>query len=166
MMFEWLEMSAYATWVRESLYGWAINLTFHAFGNGIVVGVIIIIALRLLGLFQPIPFSTVRRVLIPVIWVGVIIQVISGVGLFATKPDRYFAEPMFQLKLLFLLSGIVVTLLLQRTLKAESHTWRLTSPAPAKGRSLVGFAALAWAGVLIMGRLTAYVGQLYDAPGM
>ena len=165
-MFEWLEMSGYAAWVRESLYGWAINLTFHAFGNGIVVGVIFLVALRLLGLFQTMPYSTVRRVLIPVIWVGVIIQVVSGFGLFATKPDRYFAEPMFQLKLLFLLSGIVITLLLQRTLKAEGNSWTVTTAAPAKGRSLVGLAALAWAGVLIMGRLTAYVGQLYDAPGM
>ena len=164
-MFEWLEMTAYATWVRESLYGWAINLTFHAFGNGIVVGVIFIIALRLLGLFQTVPFSTVRRVLIPLIWLGVVMQVVSGVGLFMTKPGRYAAEPMFQVKMLLLVTGVIMTLILQRTLKAEANSWPVNGPAPSKGRNFVGLAALAWCGVLIMGRLTAYVGQLYDAPG-
>jgi hypothetical protein len=163
-MFEWLEMTPYATWVRESLYGWAINLTFHAFGNGLVVGIIFIIALRLLGLFQTVPFSTVRRVLIPLIWLGVIMQVVSGVGLFMTKPGRYAAEPMFQVKMLFLLTGIAMTLLLQRTLKHEAHGWAPGTAGP-NGRRFAGLAALAWCGVLVMGRLTAYVGQLYDAPG-
>ncbi len=63
--FEWLENTEYAAWVRESV-GWPIALTFHAFGNAIVVGLIVIICLRLMGLFRSVPYTSLNR-LIPVI---------------------------------------------------------------------------------------------------
>jgi len=59
-----IQSTPYATWVRES-WGWPFALTFHAFGNAIVVGLIFIICLRLLGLFRTIPYTSLQK-LIPV----------------------------------------------------------------------------------------------------
>ena len=38
-MLDWITNTDYATWVRQS-WGWALALTFHAFGNAIIVGLI------------------------------------------------------------------------------------------------------------------------------
>ena len=51
-LLESLGMTEYAAWVRESLWGWPLSLTFHAFGNAIVVGLIFIIGLRFVGVFR------------------------------------------------------------------------------------------------------------------
>ncbi|HTB67605.1 MAG TPA: hypothetical protein VK727_15375, partial [Steroidobacteraceae bacterium] len=83
---QFLQNSAYATWVREG-WGWAIALTIHAFGNATVVGLILIIGLRMFGLFRTIPLSSIRA-FFPFIWVGVVCQVLSGVTLWMTKPAR------------------------------------------------------------------------------
>jgi hypothetical protein len=159
---EWLEMTSYAVWVRESLWGWAIMLTIHAYGNAIVVGVIFIIALRLLGFFRTIPYTSLNKSLTPLIWCAVVMQVISGFSLFLTKPPRYATDPMFLTKMAFLIAGIFLTFHLQKILRAEAAGWRATQTVSKRGTQIAALAALAWACVLIMGRLTAYLGQLYD----
>src|SRR5687768_9497074 len=159
-LLEALEMWSYAAWVRESLYGWAIMLTIHAYGNAIVVGAIFIVALRVFGLFRTVPITTLNRFLIPLIWTGVIMQVISGFSLFLTKPPRYATDLLFLSKLTFVVLGVVVTLYLQKALKQEAASWQAGNHVTTRGLRLAGLAAFAWAGVLVMGRLTAYLGQL------
>ena len=162
---QWLEMTPYAAWVRESVYGWAIVLTIHAYGNAIVVGVIFIVALRMLGIFQNITYTSLNKLLIPLIWVGVVTQVFSGFSLFLTKPPKYATDTMFLSKMGFLVVGVVVTLYLQKALKREALIWAQAGHTSSRGLQLASVAAFAWAGILILGRVTAYVGQLYDVGG-
>jgi len=161
-MLEWLGNTPYALWILESIYGWAIMLTIHAFGNAIVVGTIVIVALRLSGTFRPLPYTLMRR-LIPLIWIGVVVQAFSGFSLFLTKPVRYLGDGLFQWKLGLVVAGIVATIYLQSLLKREAAGWEETNSVSTNGLRLATIAGLIWAGVLIMGRLTAYVGQLYHA---
>ena len=161
-MLEWLGNTPYAIWILESIYGWAIMLTIHAFGNAIVIGIIVIIALRMLGTFRPLPYTLMQR-LIPLIWIGVVVQALSGFSLFLTKPARYLGDGLFQWKLGLVVAGIAATLYLQIILKREAEGWQETNSVSANGIRFATAAALFWAGVLIMGRLTAYVGQLYTA---
>jgi len=160
-MLEWLTNTDYAVWVRES-WGWPFALTFHAFGNAMVVGLIFIIAMRLVGLFRTIPYTSLNR-LIPLIWAGVVIQVLSGFSLFMTKPARYLGDGMFQWKLVLVVTGIVVTLYFQKTMKREAAGWDAAGTVSSRGAQFVAVTALVWASVLVVGRLTAYLGQLYHA---
>ena len=160
-MLDWLTNTSYAVWVRES-WGWPFALTFHAFGNAIVIGLIFIIGLRLAGLFRTIPYTSLSR-LIPVIWIGVAIQVFSGFSLFMTKPARYLGDGMFQWKLLFVVTGVILTLFFQSVLKREAATWQTAGHVSTRGGRFATATVLAWACVLVVGRLTAYLGQLYHA---
>jgi hypothetical protein len=81
----------YSSWVRESNYGWAISLTFHAFGNAAVVGLTYIIGLRFVGVFRTISFTSLLK-FFPVIWLGIVVQVLSGGSLWMTKPGRYTGD--------------------------------------------------------------------------
>ena len=162
-MLEWLQNTDYALWVQQS-WGWPLALTFHAFGNGMVVGTMIIVALRLLGVFKTIPIPSLRF-LVPVIWVGVVIQVVSGFTLFLTKPGRYLADGMFEFKLGFVVLGILFTLYFQRLLGRQAAQWQAAGRATSFGMQVACVTVLCWAGVLVMGRLTAYLGQLYHVPG-
>lgn len=162
-MLDWIANTDYATWVRQS-WGWAFALTFHAFGTAMVVGLIFIISLRLLGFFKTIPYTSLNK-LLPVIWIGVVIQVLSGATLWASKPARYLADGMFQFKFMFVVAAVIVTIFFQQILNRETPAWQSSGLAAVKGNRKVWVAvtALLWAAVLVAGRLTAYLGQLYHA---
>jgi hypothetical protein len=158
---EQLADSPYATFVRESLWGWPISLTFHAFGNGAAIGLAIIIALRMLGFFRSIPYTSLSR-LFPVIWLAVVCQVISGTSLWMTKPDKYLSAEVFDIKLGFVLIGVIITAYFQGMLRRQSAMWQVSGKASPQGVRIACLMALAWIGVLEFGRLTAYLGQLYS----
>ena len=156
----WLAHTEYAAWVRESLWGWPLSLTFHAFGNAAVVGLIFIIVLRLLGLFRTIPYTSLNR-LFPVIWIAIVVQAMSGFSLWMTKPDRYVYDGAFLAKFTLVIVGIVVAWYFQNTIKREAAAWEAAGTVSSRGIKFAAANGLLWSAVLITGRLTAYLGTLY-----
>lgn len=160
-MLDWLGKTEYAQWVRES-WGWAFALTIHAFGNAIVVGLVLITAMRLFGLFRTIPYSALPK-LFPFIWVAICFQVYSGFTLWMSKPGRYVHDGVFLIKFSLVVIGITLLVFFQRIITREAPEWDRAGRVTSKGLRLAGAAALCWAFVIIMGRLTAYLGSLYVA---
>jgi hypothetical protein len=117
-----LESSQFSAWVRGELWGWPLALTIHAFGTALVLGFIFIISLRLLGIFQTIPYTSLKR-LFPVIWVALVLQFLSGFALWMTKPTRYIADTAFVLKFSLVIIGVVLTLYFYATIKREAASW-------------------------------------------
>ena len=160
-MLEWLAKTEYSAWVRES-WGWALALTIHAFGNAIVVGLVLIMAMRLFGLFRTMPYATLPK-FFPFIWVAILFQFASGFTLWMSKPGRYVKDGVFDIKFSLVVIGVVLLVYFQRTITRESPDWQKAGKVTSNGLRLAGAAALCWAFVIIMGRLTAYLGSLYVA---
>lgn len=158
-MLEWLERSQFSSWVRGELWGWPFALTFHALGTALVIGFILIIGLRLFGLFGMIPYTVLNR-LFPVIWGAVVLQFVSGFVLWMAKPTQYFSDLAFVLKFLLVIVGIVLTLYFYRTIKQEAVSWDAKGAASARGVKLGTAALLVWCVVLVAGRLTAHLGSI------
>ena len=160
-MFDWLAATQYSQWVRES-WGWALALTVHAFGNAIVVGLVLIMAMRLFGLFKTIPYTSLPK-LFPFIWVAICFQAASGFTLWMSKPGRYVKDYVFDIKFSLVVIGVVLLVYFQRTITRQSPRWQADGKVTSRGLQLAAAAALCWAFVIIMGRLTAYLGSLYVA---
>ena len=160
-MLEWLQTTEYSQWVRES-WGWAFALTVHAFGNAIVVGLVLIMAARLFGLFRTIPYTALPK-LFPFIWAAIAFQVASGFTLWMSKPGRYVKDPVFDIKFSLVVIGVILLVYFQRTIARQSPEWQSAGRVTSNGLRLAGAAALCWAFVIVMGRLTAYLGSLYVA---
>jgi hypothetical protein len=159
---EELAQTPYATWVRESLWGWPSSLTVHAFGTATVVGLIFVIGLRLLGFFRTIPFVALVK-LVPVIWIAIVFQALSGSSLWMTKPHQYMADGMFLVKISLVAVGIVLTWFFYGALRREAARWDAEGKVSTIGMRLGAFTVLAWFAVTIAGRLTAYLGSLYTS---
>ena len=158
-MLGWLENTQYSAWIRDQIWGWPLALTLHAFGTAVTVGFIIIISLRLLGLFETIPYGSLKR-LFPVFWAAVVLQFLSGFALWMAKPTQYADDVAFLLKSLLVVVGIVLAIALQGTIAREADAWEQAKPAPSRATKSVVFAALVWCGVLVAGRQTAHLGSL------
>ena len=158
-MLEWLQTTEYSMWVRES-WGWAAALTIHAFGNATVVGFMILIGLRIFGYFKTIPYTSLNK-LFPFIWVACVFQFLSGFTLFMSKPPRYVRDGIFDTKFTLVIVGIVLLVFLQKMLKSEAATWQAEGRVTSKAVRLAAVGTLVWSMVIVMGRLTAYLGSLY-----
>jgi len=155
----WLEGTQYSAWVRGELWGWPLVLTVHAFGTAVVIGFILIINLRLLGLFETIPYSSLNR-LFPVVWVALVLQFLSGFALWMTKPTQYVADVAFVLKFSLVIVGVILTLYFYGTIKREAASWEAKGAVSSRGLKFVAATTLVWCGVLVAGRLTAYLGSI------
>ncbi|HLK84595.1 MAG TPA: hypothetical protein VKT99_24310 [Xanthobacteraceae bacterium] len=155
-----LENSEFSAWIRTELWGWPLALTLHEFGTALVLGLMFIICLRLLGIFETIPYASLQR-LFPVIWAAVVLQFLTGFALWMSKPTRYVADVAFLLKLLFVIIGIVLTSYLYGFIKREAGSWEQGGAVSPPAIKFVAPSLLVWCLVLVAGRLTAYLGSLF-----
>jgi hypothetical protein len=156
-----LENSQLAALIRDELWGWPLALTIHALGTALFVGFILIVGLRLLGLFETIPYTTLNR-FFPIIWIALAVQFLSGFALWITKPTRYVADGAFVLKFSLVIVGIILTAYFQVRISREAGAWEAKGAVPSREVKFVAAASLLlWCTVLIAGRLTAYLGSIY-----
>ena len=158
-MLEWLESTQFSAWVRTELWGWPLALTLHALGTALVIGFILIIGLRLFGLFKLIPYTLLNR-LFPVVWAALVLQFLSGFTLWMTKPTQYVEDVAFVLKFLFIIVGVILTLSFYRTIQREAASWEAKAAVSSRGVRLGAAALLVWCVVLVAGRLTAHLGSI------
>ena len=158
-MLEWLESTRLSFLIRSEPWGWPLALTVHALGTALLVGFILIVCLRLLGLFEMIPFTALNR-LFPVIWTALGLQFLSGFVLWLTKPTRYVADGAFMLKFVLVIAGIVLTVYFQRRLKQEASAWEAKGAVSSQMLKFVAATLIVWFSVVVAGRLTGYLGSI------
>ena len=149
-LFLWLESTAFSVWMRESpaLYAFPGILAVHTVGLGFLAGLNGALDLRLLGVARNIPPAAFLRFL-PVMWVGLWINVVSGIAVLLAYPTKALTNPVFYLKLGLIGAALVVLrALLQRTRAAQA--------ARATTKMLAAASLITWAAAITAGRLLAY----------
>ena len=152
--FAWLEASKLAEWVRMSSEGYPTVITLHAIGMAIMVGLCVIVDLRLLGRFDGIPYEAMQK-LLPIAWVGFLINTISGSGLFVAQATMFATDLMFIAKILLVFAGAATAGILQPEL-AKASTWPGGRP-PTRVRAVAAIGIAFWLCAIVTGRLTAYI---------
>jgi hypothetical protein len=155
-IFEALQATALATFVRESpsMFGYTAFLSLHAMGLAIAVGLSATVSLRFLGVAKSLPLYPMRRVY-PWIWLGLIVNTLSGFGLFAAAAATLVTSAMFLIKMACVVLGSF----------AAWYTGRLAfsggpdiehGPVSGRVRALAAITLLLWLVALVTGRLTGY----------
>lgn len=153
-VFGWLEALGIVDWARgsASVYPWANVL--HVLGVVLLVGGIGVVDLRVLGFWRQLPLGALSQALTPIAVAGLLLQVCSGLVLFAADGEALAASDTFELKL------ILLALALANAAAFRLH-WRRKGPgaryAPSpleRGSALVSL--LLWLAIATVGRLIAY----------
>jgi hypothetical protein len=152
-----VEQTGFATWVREAPTLWAYPtvLFLHTVGLGFVVGINVAIDLRLLGVAPALPLAPMAR-LLPWMWAGFWVNALSGVALIAADATTKLTNPVFYVKMLFVLFGVLNMLLLKRLLVDESGP--VAAPAITRARLVAISSLIIWIGATTAGRLMGYLG--------
>lgn len=152
-MLEWLESSAVARLVQESIWGYPIVLSSHAVGMAILVGIVLMINFRVLGFAPGVPIRSLK-VMFRVALIGLVINVVSGTMLFVANADAFYESNPFRIKIVLLVAGgVLLALLSKRIFGPEDSAARA---AEGTTRIIAGASIVAWLGVIVAGRLIAY----------
>jgi len=153
----WLESTAYSEWIVSGLTGWPLVLSMHAVGTSIIVGISFVLNLRLLGLFKPIPITALRS-LLSIGWIGVALNVFSGLSLFMAQATFYVTEsPAFLVKITFVILAITNLHYTQKVLKRDAADWDAAGAVPKLGMILAGGSLAFLTMAILAGRLIAYL---------
>ena len=146
----WLESTPLSTWTREStsIFAFPMILAIHTIGMGLLAGLNAALDLRILGFAARIPVVEFRRFL-PVMWLGLWLNVITGIVLLNAYPTKALTNPVFYLKL-----GLTaVALSILRVVRRRALT---DEAAPGAVKELALASLVCWAGVITAGRFLAY----------
>jgi hypothetical protein len=156
-LFAWLQDLPISEWVQTSDYGFPLLLAAHSIGLAAVVGILVVLNLRVLGYAEGIPIAALSR-LMPVAWVGFVINALSGILLFMANATRLVTNWAFLVKMTAVLLGGIATWILWRTLKQRTPqdaapAYRVTPSALLTARISLGV----WFAAILFGRIIAYV---------
>ncbi|MDB5796145.1 MAG: hypothetical protein JWP36_47 [Paucimonas sp.] len=153
--FEWLSGSSLAQALAAYPTLYIFVNAAHIVSIGLVVGSILPLDLRVLGLFRGFPLGVLGPFLSRTAMVGVALAALTGITLFTAKAPEYAHNPAFQTKMALLLAGIANALLLH-----ANPAWRLalqTGQASASVKAAAGFSLLGWIATLVAGRWIGFL---------
>ena len=152
----WLESTAYSQWIVAGLTGWPLMLSMHAVGLAIIVGVMFALNLRVLGLFRPIPLTALRG-LMNIGWIGIAMNIFSGLSLFVAQASFYVTNFPFLFKITFVILAIGNLYHMQKILKRDAASWEAAGAVPRLGVALASSSLAFFTIAVVAGRLIAYL---------
>jgi hypothetical protein len=152
-----IEQLPLAVAMRHDMWLYPIVEIFHIIGFVTLVGGIIVLDLRLLGLSRTLPVRTLARHVLP--WsIGALLLIVpSGLLMFIAHAGDLVGNTAFIIKMVLLLCAGANAAAFHAGVFRGVGAWDIDAgiPLTAKLHALVSL--LIWAGVLACGRLLAYV---------
>jgi hypothetical protein len=147
-----IQASDLATALRFSRWGYAAVNTAHVLGIALLVGAVVPLDLRLLGVWPRVERRMLVSVLTPVAALGLALAIGAGALLFSIRAVEYASLGLVRLKLLLILLGATSALLVH-----AAFGRLLESARPFVLRLAAVISLTCWIGALICGRLIAFL---------
>ncbi|MBP2235220.1 hypothetical protein J2Z31_001712 [Sinorhizobium kostiense] len=152
---EGIEALPFAVAIRRSATLYIFVNAAHILSIGIIVGSILPLDLRLIGLFRRVPVEVIGPFLSHAAAIGIGMAIITGFCLFSARPVEYAGNPAFLTKMTLLALGVANAALLHLT-----PQWRVAvkgGPLSLRVR-LSGLLSLAiWTGAVVAGRWIGFL---------
>jgi Family of unknown function (DUF6644) len=152
----WLESTPIAAAIRTTAWLYPALETAHYLGLAMLVGGIMLIDLRLLGLAKSLPLRSMLG-LLPWIWAGFITNLISGSLIFIYGATNFGTSPAFRLKMLLMVLAGINALIFTVAAARSGSAWIDAGRVPVAIKVIATASFVLWLGVVTTGRWMAYV---------
>ena len=134
----------------------------HILGIGAVMGSVVMIDLRLLGIAVPTQNvgEMVRR-LMPWMWGALLLNACTGLLFVVARPERYFNNPVFQIKFALLVPAVILAFIVYRLDRQQAGNWEEPTSRRLAGKAIAALSLVLWVGVVLAGRWIAYAEYLF-----
>ena len=153
-----MQASALGHFMRESgPWTYAIVNLAHVLGIATLFGSILILDLRLIGLWRRVPLQALSSAIVPVATAGFAIAATTGIGLLATKTTEYVGNPFLLIKFPAIALGLINAAMIRRTEAWTAHRRRDLTPEEQRVLTILGALSLVcWLTAVTAGRMIAY----------
>jgi hypothetical protein len=140
-----------AAWLQQSATAYLFVNAAHILGIGLLLGGILPLDLRLLGLLKKLPIEALGPFLTRSAAVGLALAIATGLLLFSVKPAEYLANHAFRWKLALLAVALINVAIQHRV--TVTRGWRVV---PAT-RIFAALSMFLWLSVLVAGRWIGFL---------
>jgi hypothetical protein len=152
----WLQNTSVGTAVRVSTWLFPLIESFHIVGLALLVGAVVRLDVRLLGVDSHASVTAVARTVMPWIKGGFLLAVITGSLLFSSEAAGLYSNRAFRLKMLMLFLLGINTAVYELVTRRNIKQWDMGTATPMSAK-LTGIVSLTlWLGVVVAGRWIAY----------
>ena len=154
----WLESSVLGMFMRGSgPWTYPVVNLIHILGVAALFGAVLILDLRLLGVWRRAPLPPITTAAGPVAMAGFAIAAASGVCLLAANAVEYENNPFLLVKFSAIGLGLLNAVALRRTAAWRAHATRDLSHPEARRLALMGGVSLvSWLTAVAAGRMIGY----------
>ena len=153
----WIQDTVFSTWLRESDWALFALLIVHTIGMAFLSGTGMVVALRILGIAPQVPLSLLSR-FVPVMMLGLIAAILSGVLLVVSYPAKALTNPLFYIKLAILTIALLVTRRIVKHITSNSQFDLGPLPDSLRRRAMLSLAL--WAFGITAGKFLAYTNTM------
>lgn len=157
-LLSWMELSALGSFIRESgPWTYPIVNLLHILGVASLFGSILIMDLRLLGLWQRIPLAALTRATVPTAASGFVVAATTGAGLLSANATEYAGNPFLLIKFTAIPLALLNAILTSRLPAWRVRGSRELSASEQRRLALMGGISLTcWLTAVVAGRMIAY----------
>ena len=151
-----IEASSIARWMREALWAYPAVETIHILALGLVVGSVVVVDLRLIGLSRDVSVARLSRHALP--WtVGAFgVAMLTGLLMFTAHAEDFLTNRVFALKMGLILAAGVNAGIMHTGPWRSIAQWDTGAMPPAAVRWCAALSIAIWIAVVACGRLLAY----------
>jgi hypothetical protein len=132
--------------------------TVHILAVAAVVSSILMVNLRLVGVHaQNQSVAAVASRFLPILWFALSILLATGATLIIAEPSRSLQNPVFILKMIFVLLAASLTIACQIPLRRNAAYWDCSRSRRRLARVIACLSLPLWVAIVFAGRWIAYV---------
>jgi hypothetical protein len=155
----WLEGSALAEFLRGlGIWTYGLLNLAHILGISSLFGAVLLLDLKLLGLWRSIPAAQLIRPTVPLAAFGFVLAATSGVMMISFNTTEYYGNPFLYIKLPVIVAGLINIAIVQRLSAWRRAAWG--DSAEPGDRTVLAIAGtlslLIWLTVITCGRMIGY----------
>jgi|SRR5665213_643786 len=153
----WLQGSALASRIRDSLFIFPLLESAHVVGLALVVGTIAVIDLRLLGIAsRERSFRRMASDIMKWTWSAFAVTALTGSLMFITNAAVYFHNVSFRVKMALLVLAGLNMLVFELTAGRTIREWDQAPAAPPIGKAVATLSLVIWIAVIFAGRIIGF----------
>ena len=145
---EWLEHTVLVSTIAGTGWMYATFSVVHYFSLFVLVGTIVLIDLRVLGVAaRSQRIAALAEQLFPWTWTALGLALFSGFVMFATDAGDYYPDKIFRIKMTVILLALIFAVIVHRNVPKWDQ-----SPSISAGAKLVALVSLLlWVGAILAG---------------
>ena len=158
----YFEDSALADNIRENDWLFPLIESVHVVSICLVVGSILVIDLRLLGLASlNRPVGGITKAILPLTWSAFAVAAVSGLLLFVSNATKYLDNGYFVAKVLLICAAGLNMVVFHGISAKDLPRWENEAALPLPARLAGGLSILLWVAVVTCGRWIGFTMQVH-----